>query len=114
LTSNVLEKCYKGGIILSEKRAIVINDKDNVATLISDVIAGEMILVRMGDKEENMNVTQDIKFGHKFAIKSIAEGEEVIKYGEVIGRAIAPIAVGEHAHVHNIESLRGRGDIKEA
>lgn len=99
---------------MSEKRAIVINEKDNVATLISDVNSGETILVRMGDKEENMIVTQDIKFGHKFAIKQIATGEEIIKYGEVIGRATAPIAVGEHAHVHNIESLRGRGDIKEA
>ena len=99
---------------MSEKRAIVINEKDNVATLISDVNSGEMVLVRTGDKEESMTMTQDIKFGHKFAIKQIAAGEEIIKYGEVIGRATAPIAVGEHAHVHNIESLRGRGDIKEA
>ena len=99
---------------MSEKRAIVINEKDNVATLISDVTAGENVLVRIGDKEEGMTVTQDIKFGHKFAIKSIAEGDEIIKYGEVIGRATVPIAVGEHAHIQNIESLRGRGDIKEA
>lgn len=97
-----------------ELRAIVINENDNVATLISDVKAGDIVIVRRGDKEENMTVTQDIRFGHKFAIKSIAAGDEIIKYGEVIGRATAPIAVGDHAHVHNIESLRGRGDIKEA
>jgi len=99
---------------LAEKRAIVINENDNVATLIADVTAGEIVLVSREDKEENMTVTQDIKFGHKFAIKPIAIGEEIIKYSEVIGRATAPISVGEHAHVHNIESMRGRGDIKEA
>jgi len=37
-------------------------------------------------------------------------GEPVIKYGEVIGRATKDIGEGTHAHVHNIESLRGRGD----
>ena len=104
----------RGGVILAEKRAIVINENDNVATLIADVTAGEIVLVSREDKEENMTVTQDIKFGHKFAIKPIAIGEKIIKYGEVIGRATAPISVGEHAHVHNIESMRGRGDIKEA
>jgi len=104
----------RGGVILAEKRAIVINENDNVATLIADVTAGEIVLVSREDKEENMTVTQDIKFGHKFAIKPIAIGEEIIKYSEVIGRATAPISVGEHAHVHNIESMRGRGDIKEA
>jgi len=98
---------------LSENRAIVIKEQDNVATLISDVKAGDSVIVSMGNKEDKMTVINDIKFGHKFAIKLIAEGEEVIKYGEIIGRATALIAVGEHAHVHNIESLRGRGD-KEA
>jgi altronate dehydratase small subunit len=100
---------------MSDKlRAIVINEKDNVATLISDVKAGDTVLVKIGDKEKNVKVTQSIKFGHKFVIKPIAAGEPIIKYGEVIGRATVPIAVGDHAHVHNIESLRGRGDIKGA
>ena len=99
---------------MSENRAIVINEKDNVATLISDVKAGDSVIVRMGNKEDKMTVKNDIKFGHKFAIRLIAEGDEIIKYGEVIGRATASITVGEHAHIHNIESMRGRGDIKEA
>ncbi|WP_287587251.1 UxaA family hydrolase [Candidatus Borrarchaeum sp.] len=96
---------------MSEKRAIVINEKDNVATLISDVKAGDIVIVRMGDSEDKVTVINDIKFGHKFAVKSITEGDEIIKYGEVIGRATAPITIGEHAHIQNIESLRGRGDL---
>jgi altronate dehydratase small subunit len=44
---------------------------------------------------------------------AIGKGDDVVKYGEIIGRATADIAKGEHVHVHNIESLRGRGDIHD-
>jgi altronate dehydratase small subunit len=48
--------------------------------------------------------------GHKFALDPIAQGEPVRKYGVVIARAMAPIEAGQHVHVHNVESNRGRGD----
>ncbi len=44
----------------------------------------------------------------------VAVGEEVRKYGEVIGLANAPISPGDHVHVHNVESQRGRGDLHRA
>lgn len=47
------------------------------------------------------------------AIKDIPKGGEIIKYGEIIGRATANIEPGEHVHVHNVESLRGRGDLEK-
>jgi altronate dehydratase small subunit len=37
-------------------------------------------------------------------------GDSIIKYGEVIGVATREIAPGQHVHVHNLESRRGRGD----
>lgn len=37
---------------------------------------------------------------------------EVIKYGEIIGKASVEIRKGQHVHVHNLESLRGRGDLE--
>jgi altronate dehydratase len=46
--------------------------------------------------------------GHKFALRPIASGENVIKYGEPIGETTAAIARGEHVHVHNVVSHRGR------
>ena len=55
---------------------------------------------------------QDIPFGHKFAVTGIEKGVHIIKYGEIIGRATCPIRQGAHAHVQNIESLRGRGDLE--
>ncbi len=41
----------------------------------------------------------------------IPVGDGVIKYGEIIGRATCDIDVGDHVHVHNVESQRGRGDL---
>jgi altronate dehydratase small subunit len=56
---------------------------------------------------------ESIEYGHKFAVIDISKGSDIIKYGEVMGRATAHIPQGTHAHVHNIESLRGRGDLKK-
>jgi (2R)-sulfolactate sulfo-lyase subunit alpha len=58
------------------------------------------------DKSIDVTVTQDIPIGHKLAIKGLAQGDTVIKYAVDIGRAIAPIAVGAHLHVHNVKTKR--------
>ena len=64
-----------------------------------------------GTSPLRVRVGQPILFGHKLAVTEIGQGEHILKYGEVIGRATQAIPVGCHAHVHNIESLRGRGDL---
>jgi len=59
------------------------------------------------DRRDNVEV--NLENGHKYAIAPIAEGEAVIKYGQVIGLAKCPIGVGEHVHSHNLRSaLSGR------
>jgi len=55
-----------------------------------------------------------IAAGHKIALRPIALGEPIRKYGQVMGRATEAIAAGEHVHVHNVEGLRGRGDLAPA
>lgn len=91
--------------------AIAMNPRDNVATLLSDAEAGAIVVVRSasGDMMKKVKATQPVPFGHKIAIGKIARNEMVLKYGEVIGQATEPIEKGEHAHVHNIGSLRVRG-----
>ena len=54
--------------------------------------------------------TERYSLGHKVALRDIAVGEPIIKYGESIGAASAAIAEGEHVHTHNVEGCRGRGD----
>lgn len=50
---------------------------------------------------DNVEVRED---GHKYAIRPIAEGENVVKYGMPIGHAKTAIAPGEHVHTHNLAS----------
>ena len=66
------------------KNEVIINQKDNVG-------------VSLTGKGE-------IPAGHKFALKDIKKGEYIIKYGEIIGRAIADIKEGEWVHTHNVKS----------
>lgn len=91
-------------------RALVLNRQDSVATLIDNGAAGEECELR-GHAQGRIHLFVDVPYGHKVAIKPIAKGDPVIKHGEKIGRATAAIGIGEHVHVHNVESLRGRGDL---
>ncbi len=87
--------------------AVVISEKDNVATATRVVNAGEKLAVRVGGKETEIAIRNDIKFLHKFALKDIKKGDRIFKYGMIMGEATADISRGEHVHVHNIRSLRG-------
>lgn len=91
-------------------RAIMLDEKDNVATAIADLKAGNIITVNSQNGAVKVSLTQDIPLGHKFALKDIPRGGTIVKYGEKIGRAKNRLHKGEHAHVHNVEGLRGRGD----
>ena len=90
--------------------ALIINGEDNVATALRDIHSEEKVRATVGTIEKVIVVRETIPYGHKFAIRDIAEGENIIKYGEVVGRATRFIGGGFHAHIQNIESLRGRGD----
>ncbi len=82
------------------------SEKDNLVTCVRAMKAGERVLV---DGRE-IEVRDDIPKFHKLAIADIPKGEAVYKYGEVMGVASRDIRIGEWAHVHNIDSTRGRGD----
>ncbi len=92
------------------KRAIVIDERDNVANLIGAGRRGETVRVEGPGIETEIVLADDIPANHKFACRPIESGQDVVKYGARIGRATCAIAVGAHVHVHNVESLRGRGD----
>jgi altronate dehydratase small subunit len=90
----------------------IIHHSDNVATVLKDGLQkGERISVAVAGKETAIELKDVIPYGHKVAVTPIPKGEPVIKYGITIGIASKDIAAGEHTHVHNIESSRGRGDL---
>ena len=91
--------------------AIIINEKDNVATALKGLSASTEVSVELQGRVEKIKLLSDIPLGHKFALKDITEGEPVIKYGEPIGQGTMRIPRGEHVHIHNVLS-QPRGDLK--
>jgi len=88
---------------------VVHDDGDSVGVVVVEgVKAGDALTgwIMDQDREIAFEAASDIPIGHKLAIKSLGEGDTVIKYGVDIGRAVADIGVGEHTHVHNIKTKR--------
>ena len=88
---------------------VVHDDGDSVGVVVVEgVTAGDELTgwIMDQDREITFKAASDIPIGHKLAIKSLSEGDTVIKYGVDIGRAVADIGVGEHTHVHNIKTKR--------
>ena len=74
------------------KNAMIINDMDNVIVAIEPIRKGDQVTYVCDGKEKSLTATNDIKIYHKLACKPIDMG--------------APISVGEHVHVHNVEGHR--------
>jgi hypothetical protein len=89
-------------------RAVLLTNKDDVAAVL--VAAGpqasiDVTLSASGEKVLEVSALQSIPFGHKIAIRDIATGEAINRYGFPIGVATADIKQGGHVHVHNMRSL---------
>lgn len=78
------------------KKTIIINVADNVAVALTDL--------KKGEKYEGVTLAEDITKGHKFALRPIKKGENIIKYGTPIAHATEDISVGEHVHTHNVKT----------
>jgi len=88
---------------------VVHDENDSVGVVVVEgVKAGQKLTGWIMDQDKDIEVSarSDIPIGHKLAIRGLAKDATVIKYGTDIGRVVAPIAVGEHAHVHNIKTKR--------
>lgn len=80
---------------------IILNPKDSVGVALQDLSAGTSIVL---DDGTSFTLQDDIKRGHKFALKNIATDENVIKYGFTIGHATQPINQGAWLHTHNVKT----------
>jgi (2R)-sulfolactate sulfo-lyase subunit alpha len=82
---------------------------DSVAVVVAEgVTAGQTLTALILDEDRTIQIPckSDIPLGHKVAMKNMDVGETVIKYGVDIGKVVAPMRTGEHAHVHNIKTKR--------
>jgi altronate dehydratase len=82
----------------AENAAILLNGRDNIAIARVPLAAGQTI--RFGGQE--ITLLDPVPMGHKVALRAIAPGETILRYGQVIGRASRAIEAGRHVHVHNL------------
>ncbi len=74
-------------------RVIRLDRRDNVLVAVTTV--------RTSNRVDGVTAVEDIPAGHKLAAASIAQGEPVRKFGQIIGFASEPIRAGQHVHEHN-------------
>lgn len=96
---------------MTKNVAILLDPTDNVATALQDLKAGDTITVQWEGAEAEADaitytvvLREAIDFGHKYALRDIAKGAEVLKYGLPIGQALEEIRAGAWVHVHNCRS----------
>lgn len=77
-----------------------INKDDNVAVAIAPLSAGTEIHV----DGQVIVLNEDIPAGHKFALKELAQGEDIIKYGYPIGHACKACKQGDWINEHNLKT----------
>lgn len=83
------------------------NQKDNVAVVLQATEKNDSIqIVDNQQNDQSIQAIESIDIYHKIAVKKIFEDQEIIKYGEIIGKAEADIPTGTHVHVHNIRSVK--------
>ena len=89
---------------------ILVHDKKDTVgvAVIEGIKAGQELTGWVMEDASPIKVKalDDIPIGHKVATRPIKKGDTVIKYGFDIGKSVADIAVGEHAHVHNLKTKR--------
>ncbi|MEY4290393.1 MAG: hypothetical protein RL466_57 [Actinomycetota bacterium] len=80
------------------RKVLILDPRDNIAVCLADLAEGDVV------QQDDITITVKNKIprGHKIATAEIAKNDGIIKYGERMGHAVAPIAIGEHVHVHNI------------
>src|SRR5713226_1182966 len=82
----------------AENAVIHLHAADNIAIARVALSPGQQ--VRAGGR--TVTVEDPVPAGHKVALTAIAGGENIVRYGQLMGRARARIEPGRHVHTHNV------------
>ena len=92
------------------KTDIIIHDeKDNVGVIVVEKTTKNQecnCWIMENDKSIKVKSLNEIKLGHKIALKDLNEGQTIIKYGHDIGKVVTNIKKGDHVHVHNVKTKK--------
>lgn len=81
---------------------------DDVATAVRALAAGTHIEARCGEVVREVALVDAIAAGHKFAVRPLAAGLRIRKYGEYIGRTTRAVEAGAWVHEHNLATSAHR------
>jgi len=84
---------------------LLLREGDDVVVALRDLQSGTVLLADDGASSGQggrLTVRQWVPRGHKLAVRAVAAGAPVHKYGQEIGAATRDIAVGDHVHSHNL------------
>src|SRR5690242_19576444 len=84
----------------SASNAVYLHPSDNICVAARNLVAGDQVTAGA----QSIAVQQSIKIGHKVAVRPIAKGDYVYKFGQIIGHATERIEPGQHLHSHNLEN----------
>jgi altronate dehydratase small subunit len=87
-------------------KAAIGGPKDNVGIALMDLEAGSVLELKAGERNVTVKLMEPVTYQHKFSIAPMVPEEDVVKYGEVIGKATKQIDPGQHVHIHNMIGLR--------
>ena len=80
--------------------AILLHPNDNVLVCVAHIYAGDEILI----DDQAVSVQKDIEVGHKLARCALAVSDKIYRYGAPIGSMTQAALIGEHVHMHNMQS----------
>ena len=88
-----------------EVNALMMDSRDNVVTCVRDISAGTDVVYQNDGKWCMVKALQDIPYCHKVALRTLGKDEDVIKYGELIGRTNKEIEQGglvDHTNIYSV------------
>ena len=87
-----------------KKRMLIMEPNDNVGVMLEAIRQNDSATF----ERTTVAALDETDFAHKIALRDIEKGEDIIKYGEVIGYALMDIQKGQWVHIHNMDDIRGR------
>jgi (2R)-sulfolactate sulfo-lyase subunit alpha len=106
-------KTSSQGVTMAEPPGFLAhNEGDLVAVAVRDLAPGSVEGGYLrGPSSVRIDLHEEVPLGHKLALVDIAEGQDIIEYGQLVGIALNNIGKGSLVHVHNMRSARWRNSV---
>jgi (2R)-sulfolactate sulfo-lyase subunit alpha len=87
---------------------LIHDDSDDVGVAVTDLESNHEVTGVYMDSGKTVSLTSRdaVPLGHKIALRGLAKGADVIKYGVRIGRTVDSVRAGDYVHTHNLRTAR--------